>query len=683
VTPAGPPGGRGTPGRAASSRGTTGARRPATGGSSTPRRSAAPAGTGTARGAARATRSARPAGPSTGTARRTADPSTRPAARARTRPSPTHPVPRRRRRLSLPTLRLAPGRRRLTVAFALVAAVLSLYAVRLVQLQGLSGSAYAAEATSARTIEVSLPSVRGSILDTNGVPLATTVDAVNVVVDQTQIENPAAAALELAGPLQADPAALQQQLTGVDAYERIAKAVDAPVWAQIRALGIDGISSEPAAERAYPSGSVAGNVLGIVGQADPTDETTVGGAAGIELAYDQVLAGTAGSLRYERDSAGRMIPLAEQQRVEAVPGRDVKLTIDRDIQWYAEQALAAKVAESGSQWGQAVVMDPRTGAVLAMASAPVVDPTNSDARPEPDLWNLALEESYEPGSVQKVLTMAALVDAGAARPDEVFTVPDEIQRADRVIGDHTGHPTWRITLSGILAQSSNVGTLLAAERLDKQTMRDYLVKFGLGRPIGLGLGDAEPAGVLPEEWSDLQRDTISFGQGVSTTALHLAAAYSAIANGGVREQPYVVQSVVDADGTERPVTRDEPVRVVSEQTAAEVTRMMEAVMGPEGTGKNVTVDGYRLAGKTGTAERVDPACSCYRGYTATFAGFAPADDPALVVVVSLQNPVNGRYGGQLGGPVFSDIMSFALPRLGIPPSGDPAPAVRVFADDRQ
>jgi cell division protein FtsI (penicillin-binding protein 3) len=561
--------------------------------------------------------------------------------------------------------------------------VFALYGVRLVQLQGLSGSAYAAEATSARTIEIPLPSVRGSILDTNGVPLATTVDAVTVVADPTQVDNPAAAALELAGPLQADPAALQEQLTAAKPYVRLAHGVDAPVYAQIRSLGIDGVYSEPAAERAYPSGAVASNVLGVLGQSGAERDETVSGAAGIELAFEDVLAGTPGSLTYERDSAGRMIPLGERQRVEPVPGRDVRLTIDRDIQWYTEQVLAAKVAESGSQWGQAVVMDPRTGAILAMASAPVVDPAKVHERPEPELWDLALEESYEPGSVQKVLTMAALIDAGVARADEVFTVPDEITRADRVIGDFSSHPPWKITLAGILAQSSNVGTLLAAERLDKQTLRDYLLKFGLGRPIGLGFGDAEPAGVVPETWSDLQRDTISFGQGVSTTVLHLASAYAAIANGGVREHPYVVAGVVDPDGTERPVAQAEPVRVVSEQTAAEVTRMMEAVMGPDGTGKNVKVDGYRLAGKSGTAERVDPECSCYRGYTATFAGFAPADDPALVVVVSLQNPVNGRYGTQLGGPVFSDILAFALPRLGIPPSGEPAPDVRVFADGSQ
>jgi cell division protein FtsI (penicillin-binding protein 3) len=222
-----------------------------------------------------------------------------------------------------------------------------------------------------------------------------------------------------------------------------------------------------------------------------------------------------------------------------------------------------------------------------------------------------------------------------------------------------------------------VGTLLAAERMDKATMRDYLVKFGYGRPVGLGLPGETP-GLLPEAWSDLQRDTISFGQGVATTIVHLASAYSTIANGGVRQQPYVVESLLDPDGTEQPVEHPEPTRVVSEEAAAATTAMMEAVMGPDGSGRTVVVDGYRLAGKSGTAERVDEECGCYNGYTATFAGFAPADDPRLVVVVSIQDPQRGRYGTQLGGPVFADILSFALPRLGVAPSGAPAPGLPVF-----
>lgn len=620
-------------------------------------------------------------------ARASARPGPRPAPRPGARPGRTpagRPAPPRRRtarRLTLPTLRLAPSPRRMTVAFVVVALVFGVFALRLVQLQGLDSSRYATMAASERLREVTLPTTRGPILDTNGVSLATTVDVVNLVADQTQVRNPAAAALQMAGPLGADPAVLQQALTGDDPYVRVERTVDAAVWSQIRQMAIPGIYSEPAAERSYPAGSLAGNLLGFVGGTEAEGDESVVGLAGLEKTYEPLLAGQEGSLRYERDSAGRVIPLAESSRVEPVPGQGLRLTIDRDIQWYVEQALAAKVAEAEAASGSAVVMDPRTGAILAMATSPVLDPTDVSDTPKADLGNRAVEESYEPGSVQKVLTAAALVDAGLASPTDVFSVPDSIQRADRVISDFSPHEDWSITLAGILAQSSNVGTLLAAERMDSATMRDYLVKFGYGRPVGLGLPGETP-GLLPEQWSDLQRDTISFGQGVATTIVHLASAYSTIANGGVRQHPYVVESLLDPDGSEHPVDRPEPTRVVSEEAAAATTAMMEAVMGPDGTGRSVVVDGYRLAGKSGTAERVDPECGCYNGYTATFAGFAPADDPRLVVVVSIHDPQRGRYGTQLGGPVFADILSFALPRLGVAPSGTPAPDLPVFVGAR-
>jgi cell division protein FtsI (penicillin-binding protein 3) len=568
----------------------------------------------------------------------------------------------------------------MAVAFLAVVVVFAGFTVKLVSLQGIVAADYSTKAIAARVVETTLPTVRGSILDTNGVPLATTVDAVNVVADQNQLVNPAAAALQLAGPLQRDPAVLQRRLTGEEYYQRIARNVAAPVWAQIRSMGIEGIYAEPVAEREYPAGVVAGNVLGFLGGSEVLGDETMRGLAGLEQQFEDLLAGTPGSLRYERDAQGRVIPLADQQRVAPVAGQDVRLTLDRDLQWYTEQALAAKVKEARARSGSAVLMTP-DGAVLAMASAPLMDPTKAAELDGEQQWNLAAEELYEPGSVQKVLTMAALLDAGAARPGEVFEVPDSIERSLGVISDHDPHPDWRITLSGILAQSSNVGTLLAAERLPKQTLRDYLVQFGYGEQTGIGLPGESAGKLLPiEAWTDQQADSISYGQGVATSILQLASAYATIANGGVREQPYLVQSVVDADGAERPLPRAEPVRVVSERTARQVTRMMEGVVGPDGTGQSVVVPGYRIAAKTGTAERVDPDTGGYTGgYTASFAGFAPADDPQLVMVVSIQRPINGRFGGQLGGPVFADVMSFALPRLGIAPSGAPAPDVRVWA----
>lgn len=567
----------------------------------------------------------------------------------------------------------------MTAAFVALTMVFGLFGVRLVYVHGVWASSLADQASAGRTLDIALPSVRGPILDTNGVPLATTVDAVNVIVDQQFLQNPAAAALQLSGLLGRDPADLQSVLTGDDLYVRVQRDVDGATWSQIRALGIPGIYSEPSVERAYPAGDVAGNLIGFIGNLEEQapDAPRIG-QFGLEQSYEEVLAGKPGSLSYERDGAGRAIPLADQTRIDPVPGRGIRLTIDRDLQWYVEQTLAAKVEEAAAVAGSAIVYDPRTGDILALADAPHVDPGNPDASDEADYGSRAVNAPYEPGSVHKPLTMAAAVDAGKVDPDDVFLVPDSIVRDGWAtpITDFAPHEDWLLTPAGILAKSSNVGTIKVAELLDKGVMRDYLVKFGYADPPGIGM-PGEVA-YLPDDWSDLRRDTISYGQGVATTIVQLAGAYGAIANDGLRMPARLVDAVVDPDGSQRPLPHREPVQVVSPQTARAVTTMMEAVMADGGTASNIAVEGYRLAGKTGTAEILDETGQVV-GFDATFAGFAPADDPQLVVVVSIHKPQQGRYGGQLGGPVFADIMEFALPRLGIAPSGEPAPQVPIFA----
>ena len=520
----------------------------------------------------------------------------------------------------MPFLRIAPSPRRLTAAFVALAIVFGLFTVRLVQLQGLDASRYASAAASERLRVISLPSVRGPILDRNGVPLATTVDAVDLIVDQTQLSNPAAAALQLAGLLDRDPAELQAAMTGQDPYVPLQRTVDGPVWSSIRDLGIEGLYSEPSADRAYPAGTVAGNVIGFTGSnGEPGEDDRTVGLAGLEASFEDVLAGEPGSLRYERDSAGRAIPLADQLRVDPVPGQGLKLTIDRDIQWMVENALAAKVKEARAAAGSAIVLDPATGEILALADAPLVDPSDVDSIAAEDRGSRAV-----------------------SAPDDVFTVPDSIKRDGwpTPISDFAPHETWQLTPAGVLAKSSNVGTILAAEKMDKDVMRDYLVAFGYGEQVGLGMPGEEP-GLMPEEWSDLRRDTISYGQGIATTIVHLASAYGAIANDGLRVPARLVDAVVDDEGIERPLAHGDPVEVVSPETAQAVTTMMEAVTAEGGTASNVVVDGYRLAGKTGTAERLNEAGSVV-GYTATFAGFAPADDPQLVVVVSIHSAPRPR-----------------------------------------
>jgi cell division protein FtsI (penicillin-binding protein 3) len=577
-------------------------------------------------------------------------------------------------------MRMADPRRRLRVALIGFAVVVTLFAGRLVQLQGIDASTYAQEALDKRIIEVVLPASRGPILDSAGVPLATTVLGFDLVVDQTLMDNPVGAALQLAPILGRDAAKLEQRLDGDDAYVVIQRRLPPEVWREIRALGIRGIYSQDAALRSYPAGPVAGSLVGFVGGFDdtaPEGEPKSRGLSGVEKAYDDLLAGRDGSFSYERDDLGRAIPLGAQERVEAVPGSGLALTINRDLQWHAEERLAAQVKQTGAVSGSAVVVDVQTGEVLAMASVPRFDPRHPARTPKPDRGNRVVEESYEPGSVQKPLTMAAALDSGAVAPDTVLRVPDTLQRGTEQISNWDVHEDYDLTLAGILARSSNTGTVLVGERIPKAVLREYLVDFGYGRKLGMGLPGETP-GLLPKNWPDFTRDTISFGQGVAATILHLAGAYATLANDGVRMPLRIVDAVVEPDGTRRELPEGTPTRVVSKETASQVTTMLEAVMQPDGTGANVSVPGYRVAGKTGTAEKIDPATGEYDLRTMSFAGYAPAEDPRLAVVVSIQEPGNGGGGGSVAGPVFSDVMGFALNQAGVAPSRTLPPQVDLY-----
>jgi cell division protein FtsI (penicillin-binding protein 3) len=384
-----------------------------------------------------------------------------------------------------------------------------------------------------------------------------------------------------------------------------------------------------------------------------------------------VLAGRDGKLTYERDrQGGRRIATAGVEQVKPVPGRDVRLTIDREVQWVAQQAIAAKVAEAGAESGSVVVLDARTGDILAMATAPTFDPNQPGRGPDANRGNRALSEVYEPGSVAKIMTMAAVLEEGVATPDTRITVPGRLQRGGKSFGDYWGHGTLQLTLTGVLAKSSNVGTVLAAEQLDPATLHGYLAKFGLGAPTGLRF-PGESRGILapPDRWSASQRYTVTFGQGLAVNAVQAASSFATIANRGVRVPPRLVAGWTDEDGKFRAAHPSRQTRVVSAATAGQVAQMMEQVTRRGGTAEIAAIPGYRVAGKTGTAQRADPSCGCYRGYTASFAGFAPADDPRIVVSVTLQRPVNGHTGGLLGGPVFKEVMSFALQSRGIPPTG--------------
>ena len=548
---------------------------------------------------------------------------------------------------------------------------MSLFMGRLLQLQGVEAAAYAATAEQERLRSVVIPATRGTITDTDGVALATTVDAVDVTADQTQVADPLAVAAALAPVLNEPVRVLRNRLDGDSVFAYIEKSVTPRTWEQVAELRLPGIYSQPTAKRVYPQGELAAAILGFVGSDGH-------GLAGLEYGWDQELAGEDGHMTYESGAGGRQIPSGDTETDEPVTGVDLQLTIDRDIQFIAERAIAAKVNEAAAQSGTVVVMDPRTGEVKALATYPSFDPRDPTAAPEADRGNRAVTEIYEPGSTSKVMTMAAALDAGAVRPTTPITVPPTLWRGGREFHDHTPHGTLHLTATGVLALSSNIGTVKIAERLGDRPLYGYLRKFGMGSTSGLDV-PGESAGLLPNvrDWGPTNAATIPFGQGLSLNAVQATSVFATIANNGVRVTPTLVAGSTDADGQFTPAQPPERTRVISKQTAKTLREMMESVVSDQGTAPMAQIPGYRVAGKTGTAERVDDSCGCYRGYTASFIGFAPADKPAVVVSVTLQAPVNGHYGGELGGPVFKRVATFALKTEEVPPTLTKPPSMRL------
>lgn len=582
--------------------------------------------------------------------------------------------PRRTRRSAPARVRLANPGTRLRVGLFAVAFLLSLFAGRLLQLQGVDAAQYAVMADTERRTTQTLAASRGTITDRDGVPLAVSIDAVDVFADQTVIDNPALTARMLAPYLDLSVDELEDRLTGDAQFKYLAKDLDQETWAQVDDLDLPGIHSEVVPRRSYPADTLAANVVGFVG-ADGV------GLAGIEQTYDERLQGTDGERSYLRDGSGRRIPSGAASETAPVAGQGVRLTIDQDLQWVAQSAIASMVEEAGAASGTAVVMT-EDGKVLAMATAPTFNPNTAGSADPALLGNRAVEQVYEPGSIQKALTAAAVLEEGAATPGTVFEVADRIVIDGEDYGDHSPHATGRWTFANIIAESSNVGTVMAADPLSAETLYGYLRAFGLGEPTGLEL-PGESVGIVadPATWYESTRHTIAFGQGLSVNAVQMASVYATIANGGVRVEPTIVEGFVAADGTFEPAAAPELQRVVSEQTASQVAQMLQMVVS-EGTGKVAQIDGYNVAGKTGTAQYSNPACGgCYRGYTASFAGFAPADDPELVVSVTLQQPVNGHYGGMLGGPVFTEVMSYGLQALAVPPTGAPPAALALLESE--
>ncbi len=554
----------------------------------------------------------------------------------------------------------------------MLAFVLSLFGARLVQLQGLDAPTYAAEAEAGRLRTVTLPAERGSITDRNGVALATTVAAVNVTADQTKVVDPAATARVLAPVLGVDPATLQEKLTGTARFVYLAKSVTPATWRAVQKLnhpdpeitGVPGIYSEQTSKRVYPNGKVAANVVGFVG-ADGK------GLGGLEYALDKTLAGRDGTATYELSAGGRRIPSGVDTERDAIGGSDVRLTIDRDIQYVAQKAIAKAVSAYSAQSGTVIVYEPSTGDLLAVATAPTFDPNHPGASAAEDRGDRPLNEAYEPGSTGKVITAAALLQEGVISPTTPITVPNRLTRAGKSFKDFEDHPVQHLTYAGTIAKSSNIGTIKAAERLGNlKRLYPYLKKFGVGEPTGLGL-PGEQSGEIPKpgDWSATSGYTMAFGQGYSVNAVQMASVFATIANDGVRKPPRLVESTTGADGSLHPSPASKATRVVSTATAQTVRRMLETVPADGGTAPLSRIPGYRVGGKTGTAQRFDPACSCYRGNTLSFIGLAPADKPGVVVAVTLQTPKVAIGGGLQAGPVFQQVASFALDTLRVAPTG--------------
>ncbi|CAB4550679.1 unannotated protein [freshwater metagenome] len=419
--------------------------------------------------------------------------------------------------------------------------------------------------------------------------------------------------------------------------------------------------------RDYPSGTLTASLVGIINNEGD-------GAAGIESSLNSLLAGTNGKYRYA-NGRGNIIPGSEEVQVEAKSGTSIRLTIDRDVQWVAQNAINQAVASSRAKSGTVVVMDPKTGKILAQASAPTFDPNNSATITLDKLSNPAVQEVYEPGSTGKVITVAAAMEEGKVSPDTIFTIPYSMKIYDRTFHDHEKHPTQRLTTTGLLAVSSNTGAIKIGNMLGQDTLYKYLRKFGIGETTDSKL-PGESAGILHpvKNWSGTSLPTIAFGQGYSVTAMQSTSVFATIANDGVRVKPTILAGVVDQSGKYTPAKIEAGERVLSADTALKMRTMMESVVSKDGTAPTAAIPGYRVAGKTGTAMRYNSACSCYSGYTASFIGFAPADKPQYVVSVTIQDPQGLHWGGALAGPVFKKVMSFVLQSEKVKPT----PPAEIF-----
>ena len=557
-----------------------------------------------------------------------------------------------------------------------MAVIMFLFGLRLVQVQALQANDYRSRAVNEMEKVKTLQAPRGDITDINGVPFARSVAATSIVVDQTQILNPAKVAAFVAPILDMNVSDVQTALTGKRKWNMVAENAKPATWLKL-ASAIDqynrqfpgmsperiiGFFPERSYIREYPSGSLIASLIGFVNHDGI-------GATGLESSMNSTISGKQGKYSYANGYKAE-IPGSQSEIIPAQVGTSIRLTVDRDIQWVAAKAIADVVKSTRALSGTVIVMDPKTGQILSHATAPTFDPNNTSKVSLVAMRNPSVQDVYEPGSTGKVMTLAAALEEKKVTPETVLTIPYALKRSVKVFHDHEPHPDQRLTTAGVLAVSSNTGSIKIGEMLSNDTLYNYLTKFGIGTKTGSGL-PGESRGILPKvaDWSGTTAPTVAFGQGYSLTAMQATSVFATIANDGVRVSPTVIAGKSDASGNYTPSATRESVRVISSDTAAKMRLMMESVVSANGTAPSAAIPGYRVAGKTGTAQRIDDTCGCYRGYTASFIGFAPADNPAYVISVTIQDPKGLHWGGYLGGPVFKKVMSFVLQSKGIAPTG--------------
>ena len=638
--------------------------------------------------------------PVRGKSKKKAGPKARAAVKSQERPAKSR---RTRAPMSDSGLRSASFVFRHRVGNAVIFLVLMLAAAQLFNLQVPRAEGLRAEAASQLKVTDIEKAVRGAIVDRNSDKLAFTIEAraltfqpvrMRKQLSEARAKTPEAPdperrlrdiAAEIATRLNKKPdaAAVLKKLKSDDSFVYLARAVD-PAVADAITTKFPEVGSERQDLRQYPGGVLAANIVGGI-------DWDGHGLLGLEDSLDAVLSGTDGSVTYDRGSDGVVIPGSYRNRHDSVDGSTVMLTLDDDIQFYVQQQVQQAKDLSGAKNVSAVVLDSKTGEVLAMANDNTFDPSQDIGRQENrELGNPAVSSPYEPGSVNKIITAASVIEYGLTNPDEVLQVPGSIDMGGVTVGDAWEHGTMPYTTTGIFGKSSNVGTLMLAQRLGPERYADMVRRFGLGQRTGVGL-PGESAGLVPpiDQWSGSTFSNLPIGQGLSMTLLQMTGMYQTIANDGVRIPPRIIKTTIAPDGTRSDEPRPEGVRVVSADTAKTVRQMLRATVQrdpagqQQGTGSQAAVEGYQIAGKTGTAQQINPGCGCYYDevYWITFAGILPADDPRYVIGVMMDNPQRTADGqrGTTVAPLFHNIASWLLQRENVPLSPDPGPPLTLQA----